>query len=76
MVGDEVRERIRAQLKHRKLCVKMMIRMAQGPGHVLMPSVALPTHCLLQSSPNGLYTVTISICQMRKLRSTEVLLLD
>lgn len=75
MVEDEVRERIRAQLRHRKLCDEM-IRMAQGPGHVLMPSVALPTHCLLQSSPNGLYTVTTPICQMRKLRPTEVILLD
>lgn len=59
------------KVRRGKLCDKVMATVACDSGSVSEPGKALPMHCLHQSSPNG----TVPICQMKKLRPTEVILL-
>lgn len=61
------------KVRHGKLCDKVMATVACDSGSVSELGKALPMHCLHQSSPHG--TVPIFICQMKKLRPTEVILL-
>lgn len=56
-------------VRHGKLCAEMIVTCDLG--YVSAPGMTLPMHCFLRSSPNGM----IPICQMKKLRPPEVILL-